>query len=314
MPIPVICPNGHRLTVKEEHAGRKVRCPKCQMTFEVPSGQVSAPLETYGLQTSQTTLADEQPQRPVSVRKPRLNSAARKTSAKRPMSTGYRLKPIAAAGALVLLLAVAGWMLTRGPSSAETLAGSPQVATSEQSRRPQVGSNASTPEIEASPTGDDQNLADQRAANAAPVAAESQPPQPDAAQPEAPAAPREPWKLVPFRMNKPLLGYKLPGNTWAAAYDEPTGRLAVTNDEAGIVIYRIDDILSGRFAPEKTLPTTGLPTAVFCKILVDRRVFVFAGKDDPQVALVDADSLEPLGEIPLQNLAHVELLDGSTNN
>ena len=37
MTIEVRCPLGHRLVVKEEHAGKKVRCPKCQAVMQAPA-------------------------------------------------------------------------------------------------------------------------------------------------------------------------------------------------------------------------------------------------------------------------------------
>jgi hypothetical protein len=36
MPISITCPNGHALTVKDDHAGMRVMCPKCQAVTEVP--------------------------------------------------------------------------------------------------------------------------------------------------------------------------------------------------------------------------------------------------------------------------------------
>jgi HEAT repeat protein len=36
MPIQITCPNGHRLQVKDQFAGKKARCPKCSATVVVP--------------------------------------------------------------------------------------------------------------------------------------------------------------------------------------------------------------------------------------------------------------------------------------
>lgn len=36
MSIPVRCPNGHRLKVPDEYAGKSVRCPRCRQEFAVP--------------------------------------------------------------------------------------------------------------------------------------------------------------------------------------------------------------------------------------------------------------------------------------
>ena len=40
MPIPVRCSCGRTLAVKEEHAGKKVRCPVCRAVLEVPARAV----------------------------------------------------------------------------------------------------------------------------------------------------------------------------------------------------------------------------------------------------------------------------------
>ena len=132
-------------------------------------------------------------------------------------------------------------------------------------------------------------------------------------EPTAPAREPQPLALTRIDLDKRLLGYELPGATWAAAYDEATGRLAMTNDEEGVVIYDLDDLLSGKLAPVATLPTDGLPTAVCLKVLADRRVFVLAGQDAPKLQLVDADTLEQFGEIALEDLKFVDFLAGSSN-
>ena len=36
MSISVKCPNGHKLVLRDEHAGKKVRCPKCQIIMRAP--------------------------------------------------------------------------------------------------------------------------------------------------------------------------------------------------------------------------------------------------------------------------------------
>ncbi len=37
MPIEIACPNGHQLRVAEKFAGKRVRCPRCQVILEVPA-------------------------------------------------------------------------------------------------------------------------------------------------------------------------------------------------------------------------------------------------------------------------------------
>ena len=39
MPIPLSCPCGRALKIKDEYAGRKVRCPACQSVLAVPAAR-----------------------------------------------------------------------------------------------------------------------------------------------------------------------------------------------------------------------------------------------------------------------------------
>ncbi|MFK7817657.1 MAG: hypothetical protein AB8G99_02975 [Planctomycetaceae bacterium] len=39
MSISVKCPHGHKLVLRDEHAGKKVRCPKCQVVMRAPKGR-----------------------------------------------------------------------------------------------------------------------------------------------------------------------------------------------------------------------------------------------------------------------------------
>lgn len=40
MTIRMICPEGHKLVVREEHAGRRVKCPQCRSIVDVPGERV----------------------------------------------------------------------------------------------------------------------------------------------------------------------------------------------------------------------------------------------------------------------------------
>ena len=66
-------------------------------------------------------------------------------------------------------------------------------------------------------------------------------------------------------------------------------------------------------SPVKTFPTSGLPTGVCMKPLGDRRVFVVAGRDAPQLSVYDVDSFEHLRDIPLTGLEFVDYLAASAN-
>lgn len=46
MGIVAHCPNGHRVKVKDEFAGRKVLCPTCQVKFRIPAPAVVGGLPT----------------------------------------------------------------------------------------------------------------------------------------------------------------------------------------------------------------------------------------------------------------------------
>jgi len=54
MGIVAHCPNGHRVKVKNEFAGKKVLCPTCQVKFRIPAAAVvgGMPAAPMGLQTA----------------------------------------------------------------------------------------------------------------------------------------------------------------------------------------------------------------------------------------------------------------------
>jgi hypothetical protein len=206
----------------------------------------------------------------------------------------------AGAGAAFGLLCVAvfGWWLFGGQDPPTPVAVDREVAAAPAApaARAEPAPETSTPREETPPT--------------EPVVSEPAPTEPE---PESKIPASDPFGLAPIELDERLDGFRLPGTTWAAAYDEVTGRLAVTNDDQGILIYNIDQLAEGDRAPEAVLPTDGLPTAVCLKPLSDRRVFVVAGQDQAAVRLIDADSLQPLADIPLANLKYVDFLTGSTN-
>jgi len=72
------------------------------------------------------------------------------------------------------------------------------------------------------------------------------------------------------------------------------------------LIYDLDELVKGELAPVATIPTKGLPTAVCLKPLPDRRVFVVAGLDAPELMLIDAETLEPTGRLVLSELKYVK--------
>lgn len=313
MPISVMCPNGHALSVKDRLAGTRIRCPKCQAVVEVsPVGDIDtssaatndADADTYSLALGNDFDSADEPQQPRPLVQKKRTSRASKPQPKSKSLSPVQWAIFGGGGvATLLLVCIVGWYFLAGGDGPERADDAPTVAASGQPQSTEIASSAALPDREVSaPSG-----------AGAPTSDETSTSRPPIQESPAPPPPRVPGELGPFTLDKPLIGFQLPGATWAAAYDEPTGRLALTNDETGIAIYRIEDLLRGQLKPERMFPTAGLPTAICRKVLADRRVFVFASQDEAKVQIIDADSLESLGEIALQNLKFVDDLDGSVN-
>lgn len=45
--LKVTCVNGHRLRAADEHAGKKVKCPKCSAVIQLPEPEVKADVEPH---------------------------------------------------------------------------------------------------------------------------------------------------------------------------------------------------------------------------------------------------------------------------
>lgn len=120
-----------------------------------------------------------------------------------------------------------------------------------------------------------------------------------------------PLGFVKTESDERLEVFKLPGKTWAADYDRESGRLAVTNDDVGILVYDIDETAKGRPGPVGALPTEGLPTAVCFKRTSQRRFLVTAGNKRPKAELFDADSLEKTGEVQAPDAKFLDYLGGN---
>jgi hypothetical protein len=66
-----------------------------------------------------------------------------------------------------------------------------------------------------------------------------------------------PTDLQRIELDERLMGFDLPGLTWASAYDESSGHLAVTHDEYGVLIYDLDDLLQAKVAIKSSLHFSG---------------------------------------------------------
>ena len=324
MPIAVVCPQGHKLTAKDQLAGKRVKCPKCGAAVLVPElpvpelGDEVVMLEAvpqrvvpqpaiparrpsepayvppggdtpgdagYALQPlaapPSTQSARSAAIAPVSpTTKPAFAAASKPPSAK-PVNVAL-IAALAGGGALaaISVLAVVGWLLlARG--------GDDQAIVANQTPPPQPPVAAAPPALPSQPTGEPKSA-----------------PAPAAAPPPV---------LTRIELDERLDGYKLAGTTWASAYDETSGRLAVTHDEHGIVIYDVDEITRGVLSPVATLATDGLPTAVCIKPLGERRMLVVAGKDQPQVTIYDLENPTAPEKISMGERVFVDFLTGSAN-
>jgi hypothetical protein len=106
MQILVQCPKGHKLQVKEEYAGKKIRCPKCQEAVVVPAAEQATEEQAPALvATERERDEDTKPARGEPA------GAKRETGAKRQAGRG-KLPILVGTGAVVLAaLAVAGYLV-----------------------------------------------------------------------------------------------------------------------------------------------------------------------------------------------------------
>lgn len=322
MPIPIVCPKGHKLSAQDNLAGKQVRCPKCgspiripapsDLVEKIPEAQPAPNREMADLPNIDLSSMGEIPSfdpfspstsdpfnqisgmelpasQPVPQSYPSYQATA--TVATKPShevtSKNWPLLIGAATAGVVCGLSftgLLGWMLLGGPSNEENL----------NKQRSQA------------------NLATV-VAPTSPVASEATPPPSAENNSASPATNAATTDLRRIELDERLMGFDLPGLTWASAYDEASGHLVVTNDEKGALIYDLDDVLQGSTAIKSAFPTDGIPTAVCQKQLDNRRVFVIAGKDSSALQLIDADTLEQLGKVSLQNVLYVDFLTASMN-
>ncbi|MEZ6137529.1 MAG: hypothetical protein R3C53_21790 [Pirellulaceae bacterium] len=337
MTLTATCSNGHKLKAKEKLAGKRVKCPKCGEPVKIPALPIaSSPLEAL----SNSRKVKPQTHSPVAelvtpevapkannadwladlpadfsaelpggseswtdLSQPLADSAATpsayavpKAKQKPTESERKGLSPVLLFGGIggvvgVLLIGVVAWVLMSGSGSVDNRL---QLAQALESQ-PEPALIIDQPKSEGS---------------------ESQPtdanPDVEPKQEDEPQVGSE-IALKSIKLDPMLRGFDWPSTVWSSAYDEPTGRLAVTNDEHGVLIYDINKILDGKLEPVKKIPTRGLPTAVAIKPLQDKRVLVIAGQAEPLLLLVDMDTFAPVGKVVLKDVAFVDYVGGSSS-
>lgn len=119
MALEVVCPQGHRLKLREQFAGRRVKCPRCGEPFLAQPAEEAEVIDDW-----EETKVEPAPRRPKESRPDR---GGRSSSRKRPAPSSSNSVVIVAVGAAlggVLLIVVLAALLFR-PSRTQPIAQSP---------------------------------------------------------------------------------------------------------------------------------------------------------------------------------------------
>ena len=164
MPIQVACACGKKLSVKDELAGRRVKCPACQETLSVPKPKAQAESQDDEWDLGDSAEDDFDEERPMASKR---SSGGKKSASRGPVSKkgktsgksssgGNRglLIGLSAGGGL-LVVALLAWMLWPA-RPAEHVAGAPGTNTMESStasngEAANGSSDTASPAVAASP-------------------------------------------------------------------------------------------------------------------------------------------------------------------
>lgn len=126
------------------------------------------------------------------------------------------------------------------------------------------------------------------------------------------ASEENPKGLEPLDIDPRLTVLRLGSPTWAMAYDEANGRLAIVDDSrGGVAFYNVDDLLAGKTDPVDVLETRGPATALCLKQFGERRVLLVASKLDSSVSCYDAMNMELIKQVPVESTYYVGFLTAS---
>jgi hypothetical protein len=122
MPIKVSCACGKKLSVKDEHAGKRLKCPACQKPLRIPRPKVEEEsLDDEWDSDDEDDYDDEQAEAPVRSRRARPSSARRSVSrkgkgkGKKSSGSNRGLVIGLSAGGGVLVVALLTWALWPAP-------------------------------------------------------------------------------------------------------------------------------------------------------------------------------------------------------
>ena len=336
MAIEVTCPNGHSLKVAEKFAGKKAKCPKCSATIEIPetveefvdldSMQDSGGLQSFGFPElgglpavdplqgvptsgdgntaafwNDASMQSAPMQSMPNQATPSYVAPSQKpvTNASAASSDSSTLVPSilvgVAAGALFFLLSAGGYLLLRSFGGKEEVGikNPPPIASP-----PAI--TQSTPPVK------------EPVQATAPPSSASIPPSEKPVDKPPVATPKIEYGLAKFNTRKNMEGFLLPNANWGAAYDEESGRLAITDDSKGLVIYDIHEVLSGKYEPLKIIETFQPINAVCFKKYQDKKYFIYCEKETDKALFINAETFEKGPTLQLDTIHQV--IDLETSN
>ena len=119
------------------------------------------------------------------------------------------------------------------------------------------------------------------------------------------------FDLVPLKSeDKPYRSYQLPGESWGLAYEPVLGRIAVTNDQAGVLIYKVDDLLEGKYSPQ-VIAVNGIPSGVCFKNFQTQPKFIVSKINSPSLDVIDSNTLARNESIRLTGPSGIATITGS---
>ncbi len=313
MSITISCSNGHELKVADKYAGRKVQCPKCKASVLVPEPEPEILDAAYPdfLSPSSEEFASNQPQDfnwlrtneaesiPSSGHVRVLKDSVQSSIPEAGKRTKLRSLILVIAFCCMLFLAVLFGTLTwvlfgrTGELEAAIEPGAAKPFKDQSKNSNNESSQSADPKLEVAPS------------------------VPQAALPPplslSGISTSDPTRLTAKNIDNRVECFGWRDVTFASAYDEPTGRIAIANNTIGILIFDIVDCMKGNLGPIITIPTNGLPNSICIKRLKEKRFFVYSESNSTILHLVDADTLQQVGEHTVLEAAAVGFLNSSSN-
>lgn len=103
----------------------------------------------------------------------------------------------------------------------------------------------------------------------------------------------------PLAHQKGLTVLRLTSIAWSSAYDSNSGRVALTDDQNGIIIYSIDDLINNKFEPIASIAVKGKATSICLKPFGNSLWFACVSSDSPEITLIDTTTLQVVRQIPV---------------